>query len=175
MSKKYCTIQDVKNIIPDTFIDDFEPQILKWIESSSIEIDRMTRRSFDVSNTETRKFDGSGYAKLVIDDIIEIDECKVDDNVRDVEHRGSILYSKSGFPLGFMNISVTGKFGFSEEIPFDINYACAFITAQKALFSKKGVSQVKSEKVGNYSVTYAEGQDIKNVMKIISSYYKHAF
>jgi len=175
MEKKYCTIQDVKNLIPDTITDDFEPQILKWIQTSSIEIDNMTQRSFVVSETETRKFDGSGSQKLVIDNVIEIDEVTVDDMVTEVEFRGSILYSKSRFPLGFMNISVTGIFGYSEEIPLDISYACAFITAQKVLFSKKGVSQVKSEKVGNYSITYAEGQDIKNVMNIIDSYKKYAF
>ncbi len=174
MSKKYCTIQDVKNIIPDTFIDDFEPQVLKWILTSSLEVDRMTNRSFDVSETEVRKFDGSGYEKVLIDDIIEIDEVKIDDVVTEVEHRGSILYSKDGFPLGFMNISVEGKFGFKTDIPLDINYACAFITAQKVLFSKKGVSQIKSEKVGNYQVTYAEGQDIKSVMAIINTYKKYA-
>lgn len=174
--REYCTIDDVMNLLLLEVDSGFESQITSWIKSSTKRIEMMTNRVFIADDTNQIKFyNGSGRNRIVVDDIFELDTVKVDDTeITDVQFNKGILHSDNEiFTLGFNNVEVTARFGYSENPPSDIVYACAFLTAQNVLISQKGNSSIKSEKIGNYSVTYVDGQDIDTVKEILNNYKKY--
>lgn len=61
---------------------------------------------------------------------------------------------------GFQNHRITAKWGFSVDVPADVMFAATVIAAgiyNTGHGSSVGTGEIKSEKIGNYSVTYDVG------------------
>lgn len=186
---EYCQISDVENYLLITIEDYFKPEVLKFIKSSSKEIDRATNRTFDVQGTEEqpveKKYDGHGRRELVIDDLLALDSVTVDG----VEKEPLVLlYPANSLPKtslylegdifarGRQNVSVKGVWGYAEEVPDDIKFVCTVLTASKILASYEGGDEIKSEKIGEYQVTYKDDkrEDITRIKEILDTYKRYA-
>jgi len=172
--QEYCTKEDIKNYLNFDIDNSYDVKISKWIKASSKAIDNIVNRSFGFSDVvEIKTYHGSGTDKMIVDDLVEVILVSLQyGDITDVELDQCTLYSPSGFPRGFKNITVSGKFGFDSEIPEDIIDVCAFMVAQKVIKAEKG-GKIRSEKVGNYTIQYAEGEDIDSITETLNSYKKY--
>jgi len=182
---KYCTKEQVLDYLLLEVDESFEDTIDSWIEMSTQEINTYTNRVFEADDTASvRKYDGNNMTKLYIDDFIELTSVEVDssDITDDVltypanTTPKNVLYYENAFDRDKQNVEVTAKWGYSEEAPDDIVFACIVITAGKILFSQR-TGEIKSEKIGNYQVAYEEGKkaDIEMVKYILNKYKKYDF
>lgn len=172
----------------------FHARVDKWIEDMENYIDGMTGRNFVADAEESdREFDGTGTRKLVIDDAILIGDVALDyetpeelvdedDLVKypaNYAAKGvpiSLLKMRSGiFPRGSQNIVVSGKWGFSEETPGDIEMTATVLVAGIINFAHQSDGEVQSETIGRYSVTYkndTQWADFERVPEVLKSYRK---
>lgn len=181
----YCSKQDVLNYVLLDVQESFEDQIDSWIEISSREIDDLTNRTFIADSVATpRLYDGNNAVKLFIDDFVAMTGLKIDGatiTLADVklypantEHKNS-LYYENGFTRGKQNVEVTAKWGYSEEPPEPIKFACVVLTASKILFSSRK-NDIQRERIGNYEIQYMQGKeaDVERVKMAINKYIKYA-
>lgn len=201
-AKGYTTEAVIENYLLQNIDSSFSSQIDKWIESVEQIIDKMTGRNFIADSEATaRLFDGDGTQELLIDECIEITKVEVgnDDygsSFTEVAATGADRYFKDppnyevkGLPVykltlrsrewidGKQNHRVTAKWGFSASVPKDIEFAATVFVAgiinQEHL---QGNSEVKSESIGNYSVTYNTDNggnswaDFQKAMEILNNY-----
>ena len=182
---KYCTKEQVLDYLLLEVEADFEDTIDSWIEMSSEEINTYTNRVFEADTTATeRKYDGNNLTKLYIDDFVELTSVEVDDTdiTDDVlvypanTLPKNLLYYENAFTMDKQNVDVTAKWGYSVSAPDDIVFACIVITAGKILFAQR-TTEIKSEKIGNYQVTYEEGKraDVEMVKHILNKYKRYDF
>jgi len=83
---------------------------------------------------------------------------------------------------GVQNHSITAKWGYSEAVPDDLSQAATVIAAGMYNFHRGSNTGLKSEKIGNYSVSYgADGEkggsfgDLKNALAVLVNYKKILF
>ena len=194
---KYTNVGEIENYLLTTIADTFKAQVETWIGVVETFIDKYTGRNFkaDTSAT-TKKYEVEGLAEsfgtkirknLFIDDCVEITELKIDDELVDptdyliypaneLPKTRIVLDDDSGFSfkVGQQNIEVKAKWGYSVSPPNDIVFV-ATILASGIINYGKGLSSVRSEAIGNYSVTYGDEvswQDFKRAMDILDSYKK---
>ena len=194
---KYTNVGEIENYLLIVIADNFKAQVEAWIDVMETYIDRYTGRNFkaDTSAT-TKKYEVEGLAEsfgtkirknLFIDDCVEITELKIDDELVDptdyliypaneLPKTRIVLDDDSGFSfkVGQQNIEVKAKWGYSVSPPNDIVFV-ATVLAVGIINYGKGLSSVRSEAIGNYSVTYGDEvswQDFKRAMDILDSYKK---
>lgn len=159
---KYTDITAVENLLLVDIDPSFHTQVEGWIEAMSRYCDRISNRILFRDEAETYTYDGNNQKILLIDDCCEISSVLVHGNeVLDEIHQypqnknyASRLYYENIFPQGKGNVSVTGIQAMHSELPEDIKYACTVLVAgicRNQLLEQKGG---KTEKIGNYSVTY---------------------
>lgn len=179
--RQYATVEQVMNYLLLEVDSSFAPQIEEWIEQSSKEIERITNRVFEADSTSsTRVFDGNRKSILPIDDCIEIESVDIDGRSIDVLNYPAnklpitSIYYEGGFDSGRQNISIEAKWGYSEEPPEDIVFACVVMTAGTVQANLAGLNDLKSEKIGNYQVTYKDDKQFDNIQRVksILSLYK---
>ena len=194
MPKGYTSRAKIEDYMLITIDATFHARVDKWIEDMENYIDRMTGRNFVADAEESdREFDGTGTRKLVIDDAILIGDVALDyetpeelvdedDLVKypaNYAAKGvpiSLLKMRSGiFPRGSQNIVVSGKWGFSEETPGDIEMTATVLVAGIINFAHQSDGEVQSETIGRYSVTYkndTQWADFERVPEVLKSYRK---
>jgi len=167
------TQEAVENYLLIEVDNSFQSQITSWISTISKYIENETGRIFAKSDSEERLFDGSGARELVIDDLLEITKIEVNDTEMDLDNY--YLYPanetpktliKGHCPSGYQNIKITGKWGYSEEAPEDVAFACTVLVAGIIQQSIDHEGEVKSEKVGEWSVTYKDENQWNDFAKI---------
>ena len=83
------------------------------------------------------------------------------------------------FPRGPLQaIKITGKWGFSVNVPADIVQAATVLTAGIINYSLNAEGEVANMSIGRYSVTYKEEkqwQDFDRIKGILDSYKKFTF
>jgi len=182
----------------------FSSVIDSWIEGVENTIDQITGRNFIADDTASaRVFDGNGSRELIIDDAIEITtvEAGLDDyggNFIEIPATGSnryftepanhaaknvpitkIMLRARRFPSGIQNNRITAKWGYSETVPSDIEFVATVFTFGIANQQRQGGNSVKSEKIGNYSVTYNSENgrnswgDFERALEILDSYKRY--
>ena len=145
-------------------------------------VDQITGRNF-VADTEAtaRYYNGNGKNEMRIDDCIEITKIlrgldSYFDNSEEIEAGGTsgyfLLpeYSPSQFPIqkihlrgswfitGIRNNEITAKWGFSKVCPDDVILATTIIAGGLwGANNLSGSGEIKSEKIGNYNVSYDVG------------------
>jgi hypothetical protein len=159
--------------------------VTTWIEGVSRMIERMTNREFKTDAVASERFyDGSGTDRLLIEDATEVSAVEVGDYygenlaaITDYVTIGSPirkLIRKGGvFDAGHGNVQVTAKWGAFVETPPDIELACTILVAGIVNAQNKNKQAVKSEKLGEYQVTYHDEKglaDYKNALAILDSH-----
>ena len=188
----YTSKSAIQNYLLATISDSFNDQINSWIEAADAFIDNYCNTSFE-KTTETRYYDGNGGKELVIDNLISLtslqflksDGVSVDDTL--TENDDFFLYPLNGtpkykvvlapegdygsFPIGLRRIAIAGDWGTSTTAPEDIEYVATKLVAGIIEVGKAGEVKLKSEKIGDYSVTYGEiaNSDIE-VKQILDRY-----
>lgn len=200
MDELYISIDDVKNYLLTEVADYFEPQIEKWILQMQKHIERITGRTFLISDygesggpsATERKYDGDGTGKLLIDDCVAVESFKigVDDESEYVEGTDFFLYPANEtpkkrieldqqiFPQGKQNIIVKAFWGYSAEVPEDLKFALVVLVSGIINYGNNADGEVKSESIGAYSVTYKDEkqwQDFERAQEIIETYKKFSF
>lgn len=185
MAKGYCTKEDVEKYVQKS-LDIFGNQVDKWIEAMENYIDRFTHRSFLADeNFSIKRYDGNGEQAIGIDDAVEIDELKIDNKV--VDKSDYLLYPLNSLPYqwielkrnifakGLGNIEVKAKWGYSTEVPKDINFICTVFTAGIVLFAFSAEGEIASERIGAYSVSYKDSEkraDFDRAIDMLKNYQK---
>lgn len=199
---KYTSIQDVENYLLTEIDIGFEPQVEKWIDAVEKFIDKYTGRNFKADATASvKKYDGFNVAEnfrssaksqkeLFIDDCVEVTEVKITDFVTPVVPSTEyLLYPANSLPKrriklkhdssysfvwGEQNIEITAKWGYSVNPPADIVFAATILVAGIINYGK-GTQIVRTETIGNYSVSYQDElgwQDFERAMDILNQYQK---
>jgi hypothetical protein len=164
-------------------------------------IDQITGRNFIADNTASaRYFDGSSGNELDIDECTAISkvEWSMDewgDFREEIAAGGSDGYyllpnnaAARGIPIkivklrsrywieGVANHKITAKWGFSTAVPSGIELAATILASGIYMYNRGGGSgNVSSERIGNYSVTYADLQGwdaLDRAKSILQSYRK---
>jgi hypothetical protein len=198
IDKEYTNNKQIQRYLGvDAEVSDTKPYILsaqKFIES-------YTARVFRADNTATaRKFDGLESQQLNIDDCVDITLVERGndswgDSLTTITAGGAtgyytlptnnasldlpinaLLLRSSMFISGHANHQVTAKWGYSEKPPSDIVFATTVLSSGM-YYANKGENSgaIKSEKIGEYQVSYADGQGFKDMemaMSILDRYRK---
>lgn len=182
----------------------FASQIDEWIEAAEGIIDLETGRNFKADTAATaRFFDGNGETELIIDDAIEITTVEVGTDgyggaFETIANSGSNRYftdpanhvalkipvtkltlAARRFYAGKQNVRVTAKWGYSAAVPKDIKMAATVFTFGIMNQNRQGGNEIKSERIGNYTVTYNSEAgknswaDFENAMDILTKYKRY--
>ena len=195
MAKGYTTRQNIENYLLITIDPTFHAQVETWIEEIEAYIDQQTGRNFKADAVASaRYFDGDNTPTLLIDDAVAITEVVLDsvnsptivelpaDYVTYPANRlpkTKITMRGSYFPRGPLQaIKITGKWGFSVNVPADIVQAATVLTAGIINYSLNADGEVQTMSIGSYSVTYKaekQWQDFDRIKGILDSYKKFTF
>ena len=163
--KGYTTTDKVadflKTTIPANSIDDY-------IEAAEKFIDEYTLRNFKADNALSERI----FTRKNVDDFVEISNLYGSD---DVTGTFTEITEFVALPLNaladgksynrfecvdsYRYYKLNAKWGYSVEVPSDIEFAATFIAAGMFAYNNSILSgPVKSEKIGEYSVTYATSE-----------------
>lgn len=176
--------------------------IYPYIEAAEKFIDEYTKRNFKADDSESeRYYDGDDTNELVIDDAVEVTKVEkgVDSyggNFIEISKGGSdgyflvpANYQAMNLPIrkimlrgylwtaGYQNHKITAKWGFTAEVPKDIQFVATLLSAGMYQHGRTGkVGGIKSESIGEYDVTFTTEQQITEFQKgiqILNSYKKY--
>lgn len=197
--KGYCSVVNIEKYLLTEIDSVFETNVIGWIEAMEAFIDKETGRSFIAETVASiRYFDGNGINLLYLDEFTEISEVLVYDTgdtllytlVEDTDYfvqpynvfpkrrliiKPHNVQAVSNFTKGIKNVKATAKWGYSEDVPDDIKWATTVLVAGIVNFSNTSQGEIKSEKMGDYAVTFKENKwkDYDRAKDIISQYTKH--
>ena len=187
----YTSKTDVDNYLGTTLPNSLTSQLNQWITAVDEWIDNYTNTTFEGSE-ETRYYDGNGERELLVDyfygtPVIVILDTDGDDDTtisddyvnkyplnRTTKDR---VYLKSGseislFPSYRYAVKITATFGWSATAPEEVRLAATRLLAH-LLNKRLSGGEIKSESLGDYSVTLAEideEADILGVKNILDQY-----
>lgn len=179
-AKGYTDKTSIQNYMLTDINVSMDSQLDAWISAMEREIDKITGRNFKADAVASaRVFDGTDERFLLIDDAIEITKVEVGQDMYgatfvEVASSGSDRYftdpanatalgvpmtkvtlSARVFNAGKQNQRITAKWGYSVNVPDDIKMACTvFVAGIINQQSGQGGETIKSERIGNYQVTY---------------------
>jgi len=193
----YTTEQKVKDYLQ---IDNFThsrtaSRISDWIEAVEEWIDHYCGRTFKVSLSETRLYDGPGEREIIVDDFTTLSKIEfldldgdVDDETSDStdwktypankKPKNRIYLNPGGdfqpiFPKGHQNIRITAHWGYL-EVPKAIEMAATMLVAEIVRdFDQKTLGEIKGETIGDYSVSFAtieQRADRLGVKEMLNAY-----
>ena len=196
--KGYTTATKIENYTLTEIDISFKNQIETWIEVIEEYIDGYTGRNFIADLVASaRLFSGNDSQNILIDDCIEITKVErgnnaYGDSFTEISAGGSggyyLLpenYSANEYPIdkihlrskywinGLSNHKITAKWGFSEEVPSDIEFATTVLVNGIINENNTTKGDLTSEKIGEYSVVFkdnAEKGDFKRAMEILDKY-----
>lgn len=192
----YTTIPKVEAYLLIDVKPDFEANVTRWIESISAYIEKATGRHFDAPVDEddatVRKFDGTGHPDIVIDDCVEITklETVIDGFADEIDATDFITYPANTSPITKISllgglfprvrqcVHVTGRWGYSETAPADIEFAATVLLGGVINESNQHDGEITSETIGSYSVSYnteQQRQDFDLAKKILTTYKRFTF
>jgi len=185
----YTSKSFIQNYLLVNIDTSFDTWIDEMISAADAYIDNYCNTSFE-SSTETRYFDGNGSNELILDDLLTVTSLQfLDSNGVDLDDtltesddfflypynetcKHKIVLNPEGdqaeFPRGSHRIKITGTWGKSSTAPADIKLVSTKLVAGIIEVGKSGEVTLKSEKIGEYAVTYGElkesSQDITDIL-----------
>ncbi len=196
-----ATIQTLGIVTIDAAIDS---QLDSWIEAVENIIDAETGRNFKADASATaRLFDGDNSEFLLIDDAVEITLVEIGadsygGSFTTIPATGASRYftdpanhtalgkpvtkltlNAGRFLAGKQNQRITAKWGYSAAVPQAIKLAATTFVLGIINHNRQGGSEIKSERIGNYQVTYnsdAGGNswaDFEQAMATLQSYKRY--
>ncbi|MFZ3032256.1 MAG: hypothetical protein WA082_04425 [Candidatus Moraniibacteriota bacterium] len=205
MPKGYTTRAKIENYLLIDIDSSFHDQVDAWIEEVEAYIDTKTGRNFVADPEEsgvdagasTRRFDGDGTNKQIIDDCVEVTSVKLSDEDDPLELEDYVLYPANAQALSRpvpytlirllsgafpsyppQGIYVKARWGYSELAPKDIQTVATVLVAGIINYSWNAEGEVKSESIGRYSVTYKDDagwKDFERIEPTLASYIKYSF
>jgi hypothetical protein len=203
-AKGYTTEADIENYMLKDIDPSFSSVIDEWIEGAEETVDLITGRNFIADAAATvRYFDGDNEKSLLIDDCVEITKVELgqDDyggTFQEIAATGPSRYFADpvnaialGQPFtkltlratrwtaGKQNHKITAKWGYSVEVPKAIKRATTIIVAGIINQNTPGGEEIKSERIGNYQVTYNSEKgnnsvaDYEEMLRILDQYKKY--
>lgn len=163
----------------------FNSQIDEWIGGMSRFMDQYCGRTLVSETPSTHKFDGNGRTELVIDEVNSISAVRVSDTVvtplqypANTNPKYKLVFERDVFTVGRQNVEVDGIFAKFAALPEDLKFACTVLVAGIVNQNKNQNLDVKSERIGQYTVTYKDEEhraDIKRAMQILDLHKRVAF
>ena len=189
--RQYTSSAKISAFLKTTITADLASYIL----AAQRYIEEYTGKVFKAGEEEeARVFDGNGEDFLLIDECVLVSKVEVGqdsygENFTEILNSGSDRYflkpdnydkfdpkqpiymielSARLFSHGRQNHRITGKWGSFVACPDDVGFAATVIAAGMYNASSGGEGK-KAEKIGNYSVTYAEGNwsDLERAKEIL--------
>lgn len=193
---EYTTLAKVQDYLAITIDESLAEAVTSFIKAASSYICNLTGRDFTPSDPEdedtTKVYDGNGTEKLEIDDCLEVTTLTVDGS--EISAGDYFLYPanetpktqiqlKNGlsrnsrqvlsqsfytFTEDQQNVEVTGRFGYGEEIPADIELAATKLVGGilKEAVGDKDVKEITREALGDYSADYAKVKDVAHALSV---------
>lgn len=171
-NKGYTSRLQIENYMLITIDPSFYDQVDEWIGEVEDYIDTETDRSFVADDTASaRLFDGDGSHDILIDECTSVTQVKIGDDVIDPSQY--LLYPANAqtkspkvpytriklrdntFLHGNQNISISGTWGYADEVPKAIARAATVFVAGIIDYAWNNEGKVSSETIGRYSVTYS--------------------
>lgn len=199
-SKGYTNKTAVENYILQNIDSSFDSQLDSWISGIEQVIDQITGRNFIADSTASaRLFGGDDEQDIIVDECVEVTKVEVGldsygQTFQEISASGADRYflqpdnySAKGVPIhkivlnarvwpaGIQNNRITAKWGYSAAVPDDIKFAATVMVAGVLNQHRQGGDQIKSERIGNYQVTYNSEVgndswgDFQNAMQILRS------
>lgn len=189
---QYTDITNVENYTLKDVASSFESQVAEWIEAVSAFMDIHCNRTLVASGTAAaRYFDGNGRDAIQIDDCQSIDAIQLGDRYgaglsavsssdyitypKLPPHRGLVLKSGVWTP-GLQNVEITADWGYLAEITKDLEFAATVLVAGIINSHDPNAQGKKSERIGNYQVTYLDTKgitDYDRALTILDGYKRH--
>jgi len=202
MAKKgYTTQDDIENAILQDIDASFSDNIDMLISSVERYIDATTGRNFIADEeASARYYDGDGEDELLIDECIEVTKVEAGEDsygatFTEIASTGANRYfldppnaAAKGLPFykvtlnartwpeGKQNQRITAKWGYSKAVPDDIKFVATTLVAAILNTQRGGGGDiVKSERIGNYTVTFNNDQndsltDFNRALEILDTY-----
>ena len=180
MSNLYTTKTAVQNYLQKTLAASFDAQLTAYIAAMSEYCDSVACYPLYRTTETTRIYDGSGLTVQRIDAVHTITDVLVDSVVAsplEVPYNSDIKtelkLTTGGFTVGSANVSVKGIHCLKKALPAQLTHACSVFVGIILNQVKDQRGGVKSEKIGEYSVSYMSDQerlDYKMAMEIVKSY-----
>jgi len=136
-----------------------------------------------IADTEAtaKLYDGDGEDSTIIDDCIEITGVEISEVATDYLKYPSnklptttIRLESGVFTKGDQNVAVTAKWGYSEEVPSDIELAATTLASLIIEEAWQSEGETESESIGNYSITYRKTEKNKSkldrAIAVLNSY-----
>lgn len=181
----YTDQASVENYLQTSIDASFASQFASWAGAMSRFMDGYSGRLLVDTVATTRVYDGNGMCDLTIDDVYDISAVTVDGVTvspftypANSTRKNFIKLASDRFTAGNQNVSVTGIFGRFKVLPDDIKYACTVLVAGVINQTNKQTDGVKSEKIGEYTITYKDDKeraDYDRAIQILNTYRKIAF
>lgn len=187
--KGYCTIGQIQNYLLHGIKDYFRPQVDHWIAQMETYVEKQTGRVFIADEEASERiYDGDGKVNLFIDECVAVSKLTIDST--EISSSDYLLYPASELPKSRIklkndsalyfttdeqNIKVEAKWGSFVECPPDISFAMTVFVAGIINFSGEMSGEIKSEKIGDYSITYKtdkDWQDFERAKQILQQYKK---
>lgn len=168
---KYTTIEKIENYLLTEIDSSFESEVEYWIEVMSSYIEKETGRTFIADEEASiRVYDGTGKDMIIIDDAIEIESVAVDDEEIDFLSYPANTIPKTAvrtetgyFTKGKQNIDVSAKWGYSEEVPKDIEFVCTVFVSGIIQYSLDHEGELASISLGRYTASYKTEKQVKDI------------
>jgi len=175
----YTSKQNLQNFLVLNISSDLDDQINEWIDAAEAWINKYCGREFEQESATSKLYDGDGTKELLVDDVLTVTRIETLDEERNVNDTLDntdyywlypanetpkwkiVIDSRNApiavFPRGRQNIRVVGTFGYSVSVPADVELAATKIVAAIIRESVTDVTGlIKSESLGDYSVTFAD-------------------
>ncbi|HBI50268.1 MAG TPA: hypothetical protein DDY21_00240 [Candidatus Moranbacteria bacterium] len=197
--KGYCAVVDIENYTLTEIETTFETNVQGWISVVEQYIDNETGRNFKAdASASKRYYDGNDLNEFYVDECVEVSGLVIKNSMGDTlftltkdthyltypynELPIRKLIAKSYNVLGFIsflkgqkNIELTAKWGYSVDVPDGIKFATMILVSGIVNFSNNSEGEIKSEKIGDYQVSYKDDQwkDFELAKKIIGQFTKY--
>lgn len=180
MSTSYTSALAVQNYLQTTLKASFTTQLNAYIEAMSEYCDTLAGYPIYTDAVTTRTYDGSGLRLQAIDHVHTITAVTVDEVTvtplqvpYNSDTKTELKLTNNYFTASDANVSVTGKHSLKKTLPAQVAHACTVFVAVILTQVKDQRDGVKSEKIGEYSVSFASEEQRSDYMQakaIIESY-----
>lgn len=182
-AKGYTDQTNVQDYLLQAIDGSFANQIDAWIEGIENYIDQYTNRNFIAdAAASTRLFEGKCSNKLLIDDCVAVTLVEKGDfygeNFSTISSGDYQLLPYNDTPKNAIGLKralwdrgvhrITAKWGYSVQCPADITFAATVLVAGILNTQIKTGTAVKSERIGNYTVTYSDEKGMGDYMQAMA-------
>jgi len=166
MSTPYCTKANIQNYLQQTLEVTFDTQLNAYIAAMSEHCDELAGFPIYRTTPTERLYDGSGLSNQQIDHVHTITEVTVDDIAvtpfqipYNSDIKTQLIFKDNIFTNDVANVSVTGVHCLKKTLPAAVAHACTVFVAILLKQVKDQRGGVKSEKIGEYSVSYMTDEE----------------